>query len=89
MAERVTATELQALACGDCIAKVTAHRGVGVAGPVLVVVVEHASTCPWAGQFVPVGGATLLKAGALLRHVRDGELDVLPGADTSPAESDS
>jgi hypothetical protein len=73
-------TELQALACEDCPARVTVQRGRGIAGPVLVVVVEHHRTCPWAGRFVPVAGATVTRPGALLRHIREGE-PVVPGLD--------
>lgn len=68
-------SELQARACEDCNATITVQRGQGVDGPVLVVVVEHAGTCPWAHRHVPAGGATLARSGALLRHVREGEDD--------------
>lgn len=66
-------SELQALACQDCDAATTVSRGQGVDGPVLVVVVTHRDSCPWAGRHVPAGGATLVKAGAMLRHVTEGE----------------
>lgn len=66
----MTTAELQALACEDCPAAVTIQRGQGIAGPVLVVFVVHEDSCPWAARCVPLGGATLIRANAMLRHVR-------------------
>lgn len=69
-------SELKALACSDCPADVTVQRGKGVNGPALVVYVVHADSCPWCTAHVPVGGATIIERGALLRHVRACEPDV-------------
>lgn len=69
-----TLNELRALACSDCPAQVTAQVGRALDDSlVMTVVVEHADSCPWAAANVPVGGATLVKPGAVLRHCRAGD----------------
>lgn len=64
----LTTAQLQELACPDCPASVHGSRGQGLAGLVLVVVVEHEPTCPFLARSAPQG-ATLAVPGALLRHV--------------------
>ncbi|SFE49940.1 hypothetical protein SAMN04487819_11518 [Actinopolyspora alba] len=67
----MTTSELQALACPDCPASITSQRSTGAEGPILVVGVEHAGTCPWAAAYVPAEGYVLAVAGGLLLHTID------------------
>ena len=76
MSAPMSIADLQALACADCPAAVTVQRGQSLTGPQLVVFVVHADTCPWSIAHVPVGGATLIKLGGMLRHVRASDQDV-------------
>lgn len=64
----MTTPDLQALACEDCPAAVHHQTQQGLDGPVLVVAVTHAGTCPWAARYVPADGYVLAVEGGLLRH---------------------
>lgn len=68
----ITADQLKALACQDCPVAVTVQRGSNRDGSTqLVVVVEHAATCPYAAAHVPLaGGAAIVRLGSTLWHVR-------------------
>lgn len=65
--------ELAALACDDCTACWHQRTHQGLAGPVLVVTVEHAPTCPWLGRVAPSGHATTLTPHGIRVDFRAGE----------------
>jgi len=68
-----TTAELAALACDDCVPRVTIQQGRSIAGLVLVVCVTHPDSCPWAARNVPPGGAVLVQPNAILKHVRESD----------------
>jgi hypothetical protein len=72
----MTVSDLAALACEDCPAAVTVQRGQGLAGPTLVVWVTHDDDCLWSRAHVPVGGVSLFRPDAILRHTRASDVDV-------------
>ena len=62
-----TSSEIQALACEDCVGRMHLSRCQGINGPVLVAVVEHEPTCPWLAR-VASSGATIASAAGILTH---------------------
>jgi hypothetical protein len=62
---------IAALACEDCCARLHLSRGRGIAGPVLVAVVEHELTCPWMARVAPEGVTMSGSSGVLMHVLRD------------------
>jgi len=64
----MTATDLDALACGDCPATITKTRGEGLFGGVLVVTVLHDPSCPWLARVAPDGATMSTPAGIVIHR---------------------
>lgn len=58
-------SDLAGKACDDCIPAVELSRQRGIAGPVLVAVVTHQATCPWAARVTPDGAVVMAPAGSM------------------------
>lgn len=72
--------DLAALACEDCPAEVNCGLGQGIAGPVLVVSVTHAPTCPWLARVAPGGVTKATRFGILMHYPREDDTDAERGA---------
>lgn len=67
----MTEPSIDALACEDCPAKIHSTRGRGIGGPVLVVSVEHETSCPWLTRMAPKGATLSSSAGIVTHWSRD------------------
>lgn len=69
-------SDLPSLACEDCVPEVTHATGTsGVSGgPVLVVTVVHASSCPWFARYADDLVILAPTPDRVLRHCRAGAL---------------
>ncbi|WP_046469909.1 hypothetical protein [Allosalinactinospora lopnorensis] len=63
-------TDLAELACEDCPADLAVSRGQSplTGAAVLVVVVKHAATCPWAARCIPTDGSVISAPNGVVIH---------------------
>lgn len=66
------------LACEDCPARVHVTSGAGLQGPVRIVTVLHAETCPWLARVAPDGVTHATAEGIVIHAAADP-----PGSDAS------
>lgn len=70
-------TDLPSLACQDCVPQVTHTTGTSsvTGGPVLVVTVVHAESCPWIAKYAPEDMVIAPTPDRVLRHCRGGVVE--------------
>ena len=67
----MTETNLDALACEDCPATVSAAKGRGMFGDVLIVAVIHEPTCPWLARVAPESATVANEHGILIHAAQE------------------